>query len=197
MFFNGLIKFKEMEKTIYTIPEAARICMVARQTMWRWVKSGSVPAHQTPGGVYRIRAKELKSFIKNKMTYLPLAEKLNQKKILIVDDDFAIRKLLSTLLMQKGYLTATAQDGFEAGRKVGEFKPDLMILDLFMPGMDGFEVCERIKSNPKTAHIKIAIHTGNHTPKNQDRIIKAGADEYLIKPAEKQALFQVAAKLIG
>jgi len=114
-----------------------------------------------------------------------------------VDDDAAIRKLLSNLLKQKGYLIATARDGFEAGQKVGEFKPDLIILELFMPGIDGFEVCQRIKRNPKTAHIKIAVHTGNHTPKNQDRIIKAGADEYLIKPIERRALFQVAAKLIG
>lgn len=186
-----------MDKTIYTIPEAAKICMVARQTMWRWVISGNLTAHKSPGGVYRIRAKELKSFIKSKMTYLPLADKLDQKKILIVDDDFAILKLLSKLLMQKGYVTATARDGYEAGRKVGEFKPDLIILDLYMPGMDGFEVCQRIKSNPKTAHIKIAIHTGNHTPKIQDRITKAGADEYLIKPIEKRVLFQVADQLIG
>jgi len=69
-----------MDKTIYTIPEAAEICMVARQTMWRWVKSGSLPAHKSPGGVYRIRAGELKSFIKNKMAYLPLADTFNQKK---------------------------------------------------------------------------------------------------------------------
>ncbi len=71
-----------------------------------------------------------------------------------------------------------------------QFKPDLMILDLYMSGMDGFEVCERIKENPKTSHIKIIAYTGFGTKENRDRIMKAGADDYLIKPVKKSVMIQ-------
>ncbi len=71
-----------------------------------------------------------------------------------------------------------------------EFKPDLVILDLYMPGMDGFEVCERIKKNSDTSHIKIMALTGFDTPENRDLIMKAGADGYMAKPVEKDELIQ-------
>ena len=65
-----------------------------------------------------------------------------------------------------------------------------MILDLFMPGMDGFEVCKRIKTNPGASHIKILAITGFDTNENRDRIMQAGADGYLAKPVGKRTLLQ-------
>ena len=103
-------------------------------------------------------------------------------KILIVDDDSLIQELLTEILSKRNYETEVASEGFGAGTKVTDFKPDLIILDLIMPGMDGFEVCRRIKQNFKTAHIKILAITGYDTKENRDRIKEVGADGYMPKP---------------
>jgi len=179
-----------LKKDVYTIPEAARICSVARTTMWRWVKSGELKASTTLGGKYRISKADLENFILKNDMY-PLAYMHSPTdKILIVDDDPSVRKLLTKMLSADKYETAVAPDGFEAGIKVMEFKPDLIILDLFMPGMDGFDVCERMKGNSSTSDIKILAITGYDTKENKDRIVQAGADGYLVKPVGKSKLLK-------
>ena len=179
-----------MKNDLFTIPQAAKICSVCRTTMWRWVKSGKLEAFLTPGGQFKIREKDLKSFIQKRMRHLPVAEFSQGKKILIVDDDQGIRKLLNKMLSSGGYRRETASDGFEVGTKVMQFKPDLMILDLFMPGMDGFEVCKQIKENLNTSHIKILILTGFDSKENKERTMRAGADGFLGKPLGKSVLLK-------
>ena len=179
-----------MENYFYSIPKAAKICFVARQTMWRWVKSGELKGFPTPGGKYKIRKEDLESFIQKKMKYLPVADFLQRKKILIVNDEPQVLKMLNKMLSSNGYLVEEALDGFDVGAKTMQFKPDLMILDLYMSGMDGFEVCGRIKENPKTSHIKIIAYTGFDTKDNRDQIMKAGADGYMVKPWKKSVLLQ-------
>ena len=124
------------------------------------------------------------------MGHLPGNEFSQETKILIVDDDPQVQKLFKKMLSRNGYSIEVASDGFEAGVKTVQFKPDLIILDLIMPGMDGFEVCRQIKQNANTSHIKIIACTGYDTKENKDRIMQAGADGYLVKPVEKSALFQ-------
>lgn len=118
------------------------------------------------------------------------------KKILIVDDDLNIQKLLTKMLSRYQYQAEAASDGFEAGLKVMEFKPDLIILDLFMPRMSGFEMCKRIKKNSATSHIKILIITGYDTQENKNRIMEAGADDYLGKPLKKEIFLKKVEKLL-
>ena len=118
------------------------------------------------------------------------------KKVLIVDDDPGIKKLLTKMLSRKHFEVETASDGFEAGIKVMEFKPGLIILDLIMPGMDGFEVCRRMKENSETSQIKILAITGYDTKENRNRIMEAGADGYLAKPLEKDPFIKQVEKLL-
>lgn len=186
-----------MKKDVYTIPEAARICSVGRTTMWRWVKSGEFKASTTLGGNYRISKADLENFIIKNNIY-PLAQKHSPVgKILIVDDDPSIQKLLTKMLYAEKYMTEIASDGFEAGIKVMEFKPDLIVLDLFMPGMDGFDVCERMKKNSSTSHIKILAVTGFDTKENKNRIMQAGADGFLSKPMGKNQLVDIIKDLLS
>lgn len=110
------------------------------------------------------------------MQHLPRAESSPKNRILIVDDDPSVQKLFSKMLSHNGYRIALASDGFEAGIKTVQFKPDLMILDLVMSGMDGFEVCKHIKENPNTSHIKVLAYTGYDTKAYRHRIMQAGAD---------------------
>jgi excisionase family DNA binding protein len=174
----------------FTIPQAAKYCSVSRVTLWRWVKSEKLKAYLTPGGQYKIRKEDLEAFISGNMGHLPQAEVLEEKKILIVDDDRVIQELLVEMLASEDYQIEVASDGFEAGIKILQFKPDLMILDLFMPGMDGFEVCKQIKGNSNTSQIKILAYTGYDTRENKDRIMRAGADGYMAKPMGRSILLK-------
>lgn len=180
---------------VFTIPQAATYCSIHRVTLWRWVKSGELKSFLTPGGHYRIFKEDLESFIHEKGMRFPSSKYSEKKKILIVDDDPSIQKLLNKMLSSSGYSVEVASDGFEAGVKTMQFKPDLMILDLFMPRMDGFEVCKQIKENSRTSHIKILAYTGHDTQESKDRIMKLGADGYLVKPVEKGILLQYIEKL--
>ncbi len=175
-------------KTILTLPEAARKVSLNRVTLWKYVKAGDLKAHTTPGGHYRILRDDLEVFMRKKGIYPFGIYQPESKKILIVDDDPGIQKMLTKMMKPHGYQTEIASDGFEAGAKVTEFKPGLIILDLIMPGMDGFEVCRKIKGNPDTSHIKILAVSGYDTAENRDRIMAAGADGYLPKPIESDLL---------
>lgn len=174
-----------MAVEFYTIPKAAMICSVSRTTMWRWVKQGVLTAYPSPGGIYQIKEYDLKAFVQEKMKHLS-SHLFPEKKILIVDDDLKMIQLLIRMLSTDGYQLETAVDGFEAGRKMSLFKPDLVILDLYMPRVDGFDLCAQIKQNPDTEHTKVLAVTGFDTPENRARIMNAGADEYLVKPLSKR-----------
>jgi excisionase family DNA binding protein len=178
------------EKEYYTIPEAAKVCGVGRSTMWRWVKSGNVKTAVTLGGQHRISKANLKSFIAENQVYPLLSNSSSKEKILIVDDDIQIQKLFSKVLSLNGYQTEVASDGFEAGVKIMSFKPGVILLDLHKPGMDGFEVCKKVKENPATAHIKILVITGYGSDENRERVMGAGADDYLAKPVSGTTLIE-------
>jgi DNA-binding response OmpR family regulator len=159
-------------------------------TLWKFVKSGALKASRTPGGHYRILKEDLQTFMLEREMY-PIANNQSfSRKILIVDDDIHTQKLLTEALSNHKYETEVASDGFSAGIKIKEFKPSLIILDLIMPGMNGFEVCRQIKEKSSTSHIKILAITGYDTKENRDRIMEAGADDYLSKPLEISKLIQ-------
>ena len=103
-------------------------------------------------------------------------------RILVVDDIPANVKLLEARLMAEYYDVLTAEDGFKALDIVDRTQVDLILLDIMMPGIDGFEVCERLKANPKTAHIPVVMVTALDQPADRVRGLKVGADDFLTKP---------------
>jgi two-component system, cell cycle response regulator len=105
--------------------------------------------------------------------------------ILIVDDEPFNLKLLSAILSTGPYHTSTASNGEEALRKVGEEPPDLILLDVMMPGMDGYEVTKRLKNDPDTRDIPVILVTALDGAENKIRGLEAGADEFLNKPVDK------------
>ena len=187
-----------MNQEILSVPQAAKYCAIGRVTLWKCVKSGELKASLTPGGHYRILKKDLEAFARKKGMY-PLASyhPPQKNKILIVDDDRDIREMLTRILRFHKYETETASDGFETGAKVVGFKPDLIILDLFMPGMDGFEVCKKLKEGPGSADIKILIYTGDESDENRERIMALGADGYLVKPVDNNVFFRQVKNLLN
>ncbi|MGH1397959.1 MAG: PleD family two-component system response regulator [Alphaproteobacteria bacterium] len=109
-------------------------------------------------------------------------------RVLVVDDILPNVKLLEAKLMAEYYEVITASGGEEALEKIEAEKPDLILLDIMMPGMDGFEVCTRIKENPETAHIPVVMVTALTDPADKVRGLEVGADDFLSKPINDTAL---------
>lgn len=109
-------------------------------------------------------------------------------RVLVVDDILPNVKLLEAKLSGEYYDVLTATNGEEALRRIAEDSPDIVLLDVMMPGMDGFEVCRRIKSNPDMAHIPVVMVTALTDPQERVRGLEAGADDFLSKPVSDLAL---------
>jgi len=106
--------------------------------------------------------------------------------IMIVDDEVDILDMLESLMKSDGdgVQVLRAQSGVEALLMIGESKPDLLILDMMMPGMNGYEVCQKLKASPNTRNIQIVGISGDHSPMVRERVLSAGADLFFTKPLE-------------
>jgi two-component system, OmpR family, alkaline phosphatase synthesis response regulator PhoP len=112
-------------------------------------------------------------------------------KILIVDDEPAIRFLISSALEDESYELFEAADGKEAYDLVGSIKPDLIILDVMMPGLTGYELCAKLKQNPATQSIIIIMLTAKGQEQDKLQSRQAGADHYLRKPFSPMELLSI------
>ena len=113
----------------------------------------------------------------------------SRPRILVVDDDALIRQFLEDQLTGEGYLVSTARDGEEALAKVAADSPDLILLDVMMPKLDGFEVCRRLKSDERTILIPVVMVTALTATDQRIKGIEAGADDFLSKPYNRLELF--------
>lgn len=110
-------------------------------------------------------------------------------RVLVVDDILSNVKLLEAKLTAEYFEVVTAFNGQECLAKMEQGTPDIVLLDVMMPGMDGFEVCRRIKSNPRTAHVPVVMVTALDQPSDRVAGLEAGADDFLTKPVDDAALF--------
>jgi twitching motility two-component system response regulator PilG len=120
-----------------------------------------------------------------------------QKKILIVEDEESLLKLESILLTTKGYLVQGVTSGLTALEAVNEEHPDLILLDVMLPKMDGFEVCKRLKSDPATRDIPVVLLTAKKTPEDLARGEDVGADCYITKPFKSAVVIDIIEQLVG
>ena len=119
------------------------------------------------------------------------------KKILIIEDDPATQRLVDYSLKQEGYQIITASNGLEGIRKALKESPDLIILDVMLPGMDGFEICYRLRSEPATANLPILMFSAKAQEIDKDTGIKVGADDYLTKPSAPSDIVNHVEKLLA
>src|ERR1700753_251627 len=110
-------------------------------------------------------------------------------RVLVVDDILSNVKLLEAKLSAEYFEVVTAYNGLDALARMDEHIPDIVLLDVMMPGMDGFEVCRRIKANPRTAHVPVVMVTALDQPSDRVAGLDAGADDFLTKPVDDAALF--------
>ena len=168
----------------FSTSEVARYCHVTADTIRKWAEAGKIKVFKTPGGHRRIRREDLVRFLRE--NNMPIHEDLDNagSRVLIVDDEKAVISVIRRFLERAStpFQIEVASDGFEAGQQVAIFRPDVIFLDLRLPGLDGFEVCRRIKSNPQTEHIKIIAMTGYYEGDVAQRVVELGASLLLQKP---------------
>jgi signal transduction histidine kinase len=130
--------------------------------------------------------------------YLPTPLKHQAAKILVVDDDDAIRQILvEALTMDRKYLVEEASNGIEGSIKLGTYRPDLLILDIFMPEMDGLEVCRNICSEPELSDLKVIITTGHPNHPKLDEVVNLGFTNILSKPFDLLNLVKDVETILG
>lgn len=119
------------------------------------------------------------------------------KKILIIDDEELIVKVLLIRLENSGYKVDYAYDGKEGLEKIEKFNPDLAIIDVGLPKIDGNTICEIIKNSNKTKNVKVIMLTAKKLVGDMEKAFESGADAYLSKPYEFSRLLEKIKKLIG
>jgi excisionase family DNA binding protein len=182
------------DKSIYTTHEVSRLLHVNPRSVINWIEQSLLPSYRTPGGHRRIRRDDLLAFLRKHQIPTPEALVEGKFNVLIVDDELEIVDLMKTfLLRQGGYDVATASDGITALLEVGRTKPDLLILDIMIPGVDGIEVCRRIKNNSNNRTIIIAV---SGSAEHENDIIRAGADAFMVKPLDLERLQGEARRLL-
>ena len=192
--------------------EVSRVCGVVHGTVSKWVDEGKLNAFKTPGGHRRVKMTDLLVFLKiydipvppeivqaARQTHKEEAVVKASRTVLVVEDDQNVSQILLEFLREAypGFQILLASDGFEAGRLTVAANPDLIILDLILPGMDGFKVLENIRKDKSLPGIKIIAMTGFDNAENRERLSKAGgADGFLPKPMDLNRLRETIVKLL-
>lgn len=174
-----------------TTGEIASLCHVSHVTVFRWIKRGILPAYTTPGGHYRVPGRDFLLFLEEQGMPVPASMRTaSVTNILVVDDDSTVLDTVSRALNHgnQAFHVERARNGYEACIKIGDMKPHLIILDLIMPGVDGFEVMKVVRSHPEMSHCRILVLSGYASDDNLRRARENGADEFLHKPVEMDVL---------
>ena len=184
---------------ILTVFQASKYCNVSPRTIINWIDAGHIEAYRTVGGHRRIKQSDLEAFMRKQGIPIPEGELLmERKRILIVDDDPIIVETLVQALEEDehDYEIISASDGFEAGLQVTHFKPHLLILDIMMPDIKGFEVCKRIKADEQTRDTKIIVLSAYLDEEKFKKMKDNGADLCFSKPLPLPQLKQEVARML-
>ena len=122
---------------------------------------------------------------------------MQKKRVLIVEDEESLLKLETILLTVKGYEVSGASTGQEALEKLASTAFDLVLLDIMLPDIDGYEICRRIKEHPQHARIPVVMLTAKKSSEDQKRGVLCGSDAYLTKPFKSAMIIEVIEKLLG
>ena len=148
-------------KTVFTTGEAAKICKVSQQTIIRCFDNGQLKGFRVPGSRFRrIPREALYKFMKDNGIPTDALES-GKRKVLLVDDDAELVELMTKVLEEDGrFEVRIATNGFDAGMMVKEYRPDLIVLDVMLPDINGKEVCHRVRADPTLEDVRILCISG-------------------------------------
>jgi len=187
-------------EAILTVFQASKYCNVSPKTIINWIEAGHIEAYKTVGGHRRIKKSDMEKFMKKQKIPIPSEEIIgDRKRILIVDDDQIIVETIVQALEEEeyDYEIISAADGFEAGLQVNHFKPHLLILDIMMPDIKGYDVCKKIKETEETRDTKIIVLSAYLDDEKFKKMKDYGADLCFSKPLPLSRLKEEVAKLLG
>ncbi len=179
---------EQINEEFLTPAEVAQLLGVAPVTVRAWASKGLCADRITPGGHRRFARHEVERFARERGIPFASGPAPTVPRTLVVDDDPHIQRLLCEFLAERGVETAIAVDGFEAGFQVATFHPNLVLLDVKMPGMDGLEVCRRIKADPATRATRVVFLSGYLSAEGREAMRVAGADLCIEKPLDMALL---------
>ncbi|MBW3539540.1 MAG: response regulator [Planctomycetes bacterium] len=184
-------------KTVFTTGEAAKICNVSQQTIIRCFDSGQLKGFRVPGSRFRrIPRDVLYKFMKDNGIPTDALES-GKRKALIVDDDEDLVELIRDALEADGrFEIRVANNGFDAGMLVKEYHPDIIVLDVMLPDINGKEVCQRVRSDSTLDDVKIICISGMVEQDKVQELKAAGADDFKQKPFEVEELMERICKLL-
>lgn len=184
------------QKKLLKTNAAAKYLGVSRSSLTNWIRQGLLSGGVTPGGHYRFTLDELDAFAEKR----GLAVNSNAEstaRILIVDDDDAFREFVTDALSAfSGYELKEADDGMKGALLIGSWKPDLIVLDVRMPNMDGRELLTLIRENPETADTNVVIASAHLSPELTAELEKLEPDVILEKPVHLAKLIACVQKLL-
>ena len=176
-------------KTVFTTGEAAKICKVSQQTIIRCFDSGQLKGFRVPGSRFRrIPRDQLYMFMRDNGIPTDALES-GKRKVLIVDDDQELVELITDVLERDGrFETRSVNNGFDAGMMVKEYHPDLIVLDVMLPDINGKEVCHRVRADPSLEDVRILCISGMVEEDKIQELKLSGADDFLHKPFDIEEL---------
>ena len=184
-------------KTVFTTGEAAKICKVSQQTIIRCFDSGQLKGFRVPGSRFRrIPREQLYSFMRDNGIPTDALDS-GKRKVLIVDDDKELVELIADVLERDGrFEIRSVNNGFDAGMMVKDYTPDLIVLDVMLPDINGREVCQRVRKDLGAQDVKIICISGMVEDDKVDELKAAGANDFLQKPFDVEQLLERICRLL-
>ena len=176
-------------KTVFTTGEAAKICKVSQQTIIRCFDNGQLKGFRVPGSRFRrIPREALYKFMKDNGIPTDALES-GKRKVLLVDDDNELVELMTKVLEEDGrFEVRIASNGFDAGMMVKEYRPDIIVLDVMLPDINGKEVCHRVRADTSLEDVRILCISGMIEEDKIQELRLSGADDFLHKPFDIEEL---------
>ena len=184
---------KKNKPMVFSALEVANICGVVNQTAINWINTGHLKAFKTPGGQYRVYPADLISFMRDRKMKIPkeLLETSstvseNNYSLLVIDDDAAFNSVVVKFISDRlpEINISSALDGFDAGSQMSSFKPRCIILDIDLPGINGFELCKKIHETELYGKPTIIVVTGLQDEIVEEKIRALGVRYFYKKPVQ-------------
>ena len=185
---------KIVSDQLLTSSEVGELLQVNPSSVKKWVDDGLLLAFRTPGGHRRIRAADLVTFLVRHDMPIPTdLQDAAKKRLLIVDDEVDQLKALSRSFKRFAdrVEVTTTSNGIDALVLVGSFHPHAVLLDVYMPGIDGLEVCRRLKKSPATKDVAVYVVSGAFTSALEQKALEAGAVKCLPKPIDARLVLSL------
>jgi excisionase family DNA binding protein len=184
-------------KTVFTTGEAAKICKVSQQTIIRCFDNGQLKGFRVPGSRFRRIPREmLYKFMKDNGIPTDALES-GRRKVLLVDDDTELVEIMTKFLEEDGrFEVKIATTGFDAGMLVKEYRPDMLVLDVMLPDINGKEVCQRVRADSTMEDVRILCISGMIEEDKIQDLRLAGADDFMHKPFDAEMLIDRMCKMM-